>query len=551
MTRTTIEHIRDTVDRPLTRSFSDQVNRRLDPDSLAHFPAGDAVGTNVEGLSIYRGIPFAMPPVGPLRWRPPVPMPRWAGVREAKAPGPACIQPPRRAASIYASPLPATGEDCLYLDIWAPNDGRDLPVIFWIHGGSLIWGAGSEPYYDGTALARRGAVVVCVNYRLGVFGYLAHPGLSARSPDGVSGNYGLLDQIAALEWVKRNIAAVGGDPGRVTIAGESAGALSVLYLMAAPPARGLFTKAIAQSAYMISMPALNVAVNGHEPAEAAGERLATRLGAGGIDALRAMDAQALAEAALNKGFVPSGTIDGVVLPDQLVDIFERGEQAHVPLIAGFNSGEIRSLQVLMPDLPASTQAYESEIRSRHADLAKRFLELYPSHDLRESMLASIRDALYGWTALKLAHTQKAAGVPAFLYCFDHGYPSANAAGLHAFHACELPYVFGTTHRTPPLWPAIPDTETELRLSRAMGDCWISFARDGVPVAGETGKWPDWTATGRHLRFDGKPREEADLYPGMYSLTDELVRRRRAAGDVPWNWNVGVAAPLPKAKRARQ
>jgi len=167
---------------------------------VARFAAGDARGVRQDGLRVFRGIPYALTPEGERRWRPPVPMRRWDGVREAVAPAPACVQPARRSGSIYAGTLAASGEDCLFLDIWAPESGHDLPVLVWIHGGSLVWGAGSEPLHDGAALARRGAVVVTFNYRLGIFGYLAHPGLSAESPDNVSGNYGLLDQIAALEW---------------------------------------------------------------------------------------------------------------------------------------------------------------------------------------------------------------------------------------------------------------------------------------------------------------------------------------------------------------
>lgn len=500
-----------------------------------------------DGLCVYRGLPYATPPTGPRRWRPPLPMPHWEGRREATRPGPACTQPRRRSGSIYANELPATGEDCLYLDIWAPEGARDLPVLVWMHGGSFIWGAGSEPLYDGAALARRGAVVVSINYRLGIFGYLAHPELSTESPDGVSGNYGLLDQIAALEWVKRNIASVGGDPDNVTIAGESAGALSVLYLMAAPAARGLFAKAVAQSAYMISTPALTEERHGHAPAEAAGERLGATLGANGIAALRAMDAQELAEGALQAGFTPGGTVDGHVLPDQLVDVFERGEQARVPLLAGFNSGEARSLPFLVPPLPETAEAYEAEIRNRYADLAERFLSRYPAHDIEESALACVRDALYGWTALKLAATQKAAGVPSFLYYFDHTYPAACEAGLDGFHACELPYLFGAAGRTPPLWPAIPSSETEAALSRAMGDYWISFARSGAPQARGAPDWPDHAKAGAFMNFAGMPRVSSDLLPGMFEFNDEVVRRRRAAGDVPWNWNVGVAAPFPRSE----
>jgi len=534
----------------LTRAAEDPVTETMAEGRdapVARFAAGDARGVRLDGLDVFRGLPYALPPSGERRWRAPAPMPRWKGVREARSPGPACTQPARRGGSIYASALAETAEDCLFLDIWAPSGGRGLPVFVWIHGGSFIWGAGSEPYYDGAELARRGAVVVTINYRLGVFGYLAHPKLGAESPDGISGNYGLLDQIAALEWVRDNIAAVGGDPANVTIAGESAGALSVLYLMASPPARGLFARAIAQSAYMISTPALKGVRHGQEPAEAAGERLARTLGATGIADLRAMPAQELADAALRAGFAPGGTVDGRLLPAQLVDVFERGEQAKVPLLAGFNSGEVRSLRFLLPPLPGTAERYEAEIRGRYGDLADRFLALYPPDDIAESALAAVRDALYGWTALKLAATQEAAGLDCFLYHFDHGYPAAGEAGLHGFHACELPYLFGTADRTPPLWPVVPATGTESALSRAIGDYWISFAQSGSPRAAGAPDWPAYRGGARHMNFADAPLVEDGLLPGMFAFNDEIVRRRRAAGDVPWNWNVGVAAPLPKTE----
>src|SRR5690606_1262277 len=242
----------------------------------------------------FRGIPYAQPPVRQLRWRPPVPAERWEGVRDATRFGACCHQPPSRPRSIYA-PAQALKmrEDCLFRTARTPEGAQSAPVVGWIPGGARSGGSSSEPMYDGAALARQGLVVVSINYRLGVLGYLAHPQLSEESPDGVSGNYGLLDQIQALRWVRDNIAAFGGDPGNVTSAGESAGALSVMYLMAAPPARGLFHKAIAQSAYMITMPALREAVHGTPSAESAGVELARKLEIRGLPRLRAADPQEL------------------------------------------------------------------------------------------------------------------------------------------------------------------------------------------------------------------------------------------------------------------
>jgi para-nitrobenzyl esterase len=335
----------------------------------------------------------------------------------------------------------------------------------------------------------------------------------------------------------------------VTIAGESAGALSVMYLMTAPAARGLFAKAIAESAYMITTPELKQRRFGIPSAEESGTQLAAALHAPDIAALRAMDADKLTEAATAARFGPWGAIDGHVLPAQLVDVFDRGEQAPVPLLAGFNSGEIRSLKILAPPVPASAAAYESTIRDRYRDLADEFLRLYPASNLQDSIFATTRDALYGWTAVRLVKKQAALHVPSFLYLFDHGYPAEDSAGLHAFHASELPYVFGTLDLTPPLWPKIPDTEQEKNLSAAMIGYWSSFARTGKPQAAHEPDWPPFGATGAYMDFTEAPHPAKDLMPGMYELHEDAVCRRKASGNLPWNWNVGLASPKLPDKSA--
>jgi para-nitrobenzyl esterase len=530
------------------RPFTDDARRPMTEQAttIVHAPAGSIKGIEQDGLRIFKGIPYALPPVGEHRWRPPVPMPEWTGVRDAVAFGPACVQPDYRPGSIYATALGPMSEDCLSLNIWAPAEARDLPVFVWIHGGSLVRGASSEPIYDGVKLAARGLVVVSINYRLGVLGCLAHPGLSIESPDGVSGNYGLLDQIAALEWVKRNIGAFGGDPANVTIAGESAGALSVLYLMAAPAAHGLFARAIAQSAYMISTPELREQRFGEEPAETIGARLAQTLGAGDVAVLRAMDASTLVAKAAATGYPPYATVDGHVLPRQLLDVFDRGEQAPVPLLTGFNSGEIRSLRFLVPDAVPDSATYAAMIRNAYGDLAEDFLRLYPPADIGEQMLACVRDAMYGWTAEGLAIRQTALGQPAWLYLFDHAYEAATEAGLHGFHAGEIPYVFGTLDRTPPRWPPVPATAGEVRLSEVMQEYWASFAASGAPQAAGQPAWPAYGANGAYMHFANEPMLATSIYPGTYRLHEEVVRRRRAVGNTPWNWNVGIVAPpLPR------
>ena len=516
-------------------------------------PAGAVEGQMDGDLRVFKGIPYALPPVGSQRWRPPVPMPRWAGIRKATEFGPICFQPVSPVPSIYSwTPAPMS-EDCLTLNIWAPTGARKAPVFFWIHGGALTTGSSRDALYDGAKLAEQGIIVVSLNFRLGVLGWLAHPELSKESPNGVSGNYALLDLIEGLKWVKQNIGSFGGDPSNVTIAGESSGGLSVMYLMASPPARGLFAKAIAESAYMITTPELKKAAFGLPSAEDSGVKLAAALHAPDIAAMRAMDAATLSVAAPKAGYGPWGSIDGYLLTRQLVDVFDKGEQAPVPLLAGFNSGEIRSLRMLAPRPPATQADYEKVIHDRYLDLADEFLQLHPGSQMEESILATTRDALYGWTAVRLVKKQAAKGQPSFLYFFDHGYPAEDAAGLHGFHASELPYVFGTSDGTPSLWPKIPNTDEEKKLSDAMIGYWTSFARSGRPTAKDEPAWPAYGSTGAYMEITDAPLPSTGLLPGMYELNEEVVCRRRASGDESWNWNVGVVSPIlpPQQPQCKQ
>ncbi|WP_300975089.1 carboxylesterase family protein [Sphingomonas sp. LHG3406-1] len=509
---------------------------------VVNAPAGTVRGTTSGSLRVFKGIPFAKPPVGDLRWRAPASLERWSGERAATDFGPACVQPSAGAPNIYNGVTLPMSEDCLSLNIWTPAKARNAPVIVWIHGGSLLTGSSREALYDGQRLAERGIVVVSINYRLGVLGWLAHPDLGKENASGRSGNYGLLDQIAALRWVQQNVRAFGGDPAKVTIAGESAGGLSALYMMTSPAARRLFRGAIAQSAYMVSMPELKRARFGLPAWEAGGQLLGLALKAPSIAEMRKLDPAALTVAASAAGFFPFGVVDDEVLPQQMVDAFDRGNQARVPVLAGFNQGEIRSLRMLAPKTSASPADYEREITARYRDLAPAFLRLYPSADHAESTLAATRDSLYGWTSERIARKQTAAGQPAYLYLFDHGYPAADSAGLHAFHGSELPYTWGTFNGTPPRWPKVPETGSERRLSSIMIDYWTSFVATGRPVAKGAPAWPAYGAAQNYIRFAGGPERGRDLFPGMFEFNETVMCRRRAAGKDGWNWNVGLLAP---------
>lgn len=532
---------------PASRAIAQAESR-----AVVDAPAGRMRGLIEGNLRVFKGIPYARPPVGNLRWKPPQPLARWQGIRETTEFGPACFQPTNPFVSVYDAPPMPMSEDCLTLNIWAPADAHDAPVFFWIYGGALWGGASRDALYDGARLAEHGLVVVSINYRLGVLGWLALPALSAESPQGISGNYGLLDQIAALKWVHRNIATFGGDPSNVTIAGESAGGLSVMYLMVSPEAKGLFAKAIAESAYMVSMPSLKQNRYGMSSGEESGTRLLEALHVTNLAQLRAMDPMKLTNAAAMARFAPWGVVDGHVLPQQMVTAFNLGDEAHVPILAGFNSGEIRSLRVLAPPVPASAARYEQVIRDRYGPLADEFLRLYPATNMQESILAATRDGLYGWTAVRLVKKQTALGLPSYLYLFDHGYPAEDLAHLHGFHASELPYVFGTLDATPPLWPPIPASAAEQTLSAEMLDYWSSFARTGNPQAAGAPAWPAYGSAGAYMHFTDAPHPETHLMPGMYPLNEEVVCRRVAAADIPWNWNVGLDSPKlpPEAAQCR-
>lgn len=496
-------------------------------------------------VAAYKGIPYAKPPIGELRWRPPVPAPAWEGVRDARKFGHSCLQPPYPATSVYFGDIASPSEDCLTLNVWAPSGAKKLPVMVWIHGGALLRGGGSEPLYDGVKMTQQGIVVVSINYRLGLLGFFAHPALSAESEQRVSGNYGLLDQIEALRWVRDNIAEFGGDPSKVTIAGESAGGLSVIALLASPLARDLFSGAIVQSAYMQTNRVLRDDALGLRSAEAEGAALAKAAGVSTAAELRAADPVKLFMAGVASKWGPEPVIDGVVLKRQLFETFAHGEQAKVPVIAGFNEGEIRSLLYFMPsNVPPNQAAYEADVRRRFGAEAAAFLAVYPGVNPREDVMASIRDGACDWTAQALVRSQAEAGQPSYLYYFRHSTPTQRARDLAAFHASELPYIFGQVGKSAalgPNWPRPPLTKQESQLSDALLSYWVSFVRDGVPTASNLPDWPRFTLQDRgYLDIDERPSAARDLHPGEFAFAEKLIATRRQQGR-GWRLDIGFSA----------
>lgn len=492
------------------------------PDTLE----GDWSGR--PAVAVFRGIPYAAPPVGPLRWRPPEPARPRGGVRPARDFGPSCPQSNRldgfargiAAAFGRADRVPPsnrrTSEDCLTLNVWTPDSaahGPGRPVMVWIHGGSNLSGEGSAPLYDGSALARRGVVVVTLNYRLGALGFLAHPALTAESPDRSSGNYGLLDQIAALRWVQRHIAGFGGDPGRVTVFGESAGSIDLLHLLASPAARGLFHRAIAQSgAPMGAVPRLAAA-------EPGGAALAQALGAADLAALRTAPAdRILAEAdrLLAAGRLTLGpVVDGAVLPDAPGRLFDRGRQHPVPLLIGSNAREMASLPYYLPRIDRTVAGYAGYLRAIAGPGAPRLAQLYPaSADGEvEGALTDLTTDLYFTCPARFAARRMArAGAPAWLYHFTRVLPGGERLG--AYHAAEIGYVFDTRE------PWLPAAAEDAALTDAMMRYWVRFAATGDPNGDGLPLWPAHDEPGgRYLELDRRIEAKAGLKQEACDLVD--------------------------------
>ena len=477
-------------------------------------PQGPILGdANEDGVSVFKAIPYALPPTGPRRWAPPEGAGAWAGVRDGRDFSPQCIQAPYPSASVFARPHRPTSEDCLYLNVWTPKTDGKAPVMVWIHGGSLTRGTGATKAYDGAALARQGVVVVTLNYRLGVMGFLAHPALSAEA--GVSGNYGFLDQAEALRWVRDHIGDYGGDPEQVTIFGESAGARSVHALLAMPSARGLFHRAIAQSGGGFSpTQALRDPVHGLRSAEDWGTELGDRLGAQSAEALRALPARTVQRAAEGLALPLTTVVDGVVMPAQPGDLYRAGQMAKVPVLLGFNKDEGTSLTA--PSWrPKTREALGARFERRFGPHAPRLLAHYAG-DPERAWLDAFRDQRFGWEMVSWGDAAAAAEQPAYLYYFTHHPSGPYVAQLRAFHAGEILYAFDNVALNPAA------TEADYALGKMMSGYWVAFAKTGDPNHEGAPEWPQWAPETRpFLELGATPRAAQGLLGEAKALFDAL------------------------------
>ncbi len=529
------------------------------PAPLVHVSGGTLQGTYAGSLAVFKGIPFAAPPVGNLRWREPQPASTWTGIRDATRFSHACMQSVEGTDN-FVAPLADTygatltrepvdpSEDCLYLNVWTPQlqPASHLPVMVWLHGGSNRVGSGAESGYNGSILAARGVIIVTVNYRLGALGFLAHPELTAESPHHSSGNYGLLDQIAALWWVRNNIAAMGGDPGNVTLFGESAGSVDDTTLMASPLAGGLFRRVIGESGpafglgpsrTVAQMEPLGVAI-GNQAGAQPGSQLAT---------LRALPAAQVARiendliASTFKGYDPNASVvDGWVLPQSPAKAFASGRILPVDLLAGLNAREFSAFRIAAA--ANAKKAPQPATKTGFSDQVKVFTDtarpLYGSwtHMAVASYVAKI--LVHGAPAVDQASNDIVAACPvgaeaalatsaghhAWVYRFDRSVPGKGQAELGAFHSLEIPYVFGTFKARTFNW--LPFDATDYKLANTIQAYWTNFAKTGDPNGQGLPTWIAWnTKQEPYLSFSqtGDAVPQHDFSPNYCHLAPDRLK----------------------------
>ncbi len=485
--------------------------------------------TEPSGIHVFRGIPYAAPPVRDLRWRPPQPLEPWEDVRPADRFADQCMQ--QRVFDDMQFRNSGVSEDCLYLNVWTPSTTDSNPVLVYFYGGGFIAGDGSEPRYDGESMAKEGIVVVTMSYRLGVFGFFAHPELTAESPNGASGNYALLDQAAALRWVHENIAAFGGDPDRVTIAGESAGSFSVSAQMASPLSRRLIAGAIGESGSMLGSRApasLNTM-------EANGTAFAERIGAASLEALRAVSALELLNASSRSGMPRfSTTVDGYFFPKSPAAIYVAGEQAHVPLLVGWNSEESNFRSILGQNDP-TPENYEAAIRDRYDDAADAILDAYAATTSEEVVQAATDlagDRFIGYSTWKWFELHRKTGhAPVFRYFYAHPRPpmlhefggpppdEPTTPPIGAAHSAEIEYALGNLDVNP-IYAWTPD---DYVVSQTLKAYFANFVKTGDPNSAGLPEWPAAPGDGPATQMRIEVNSRAEPAPQRrYLLLDRLA-----------------------------
>jgi para-nitrobenzyl esterase len=482
--------------------------RRLD-NAIVKTNSGLVSGTvNKTGdILIFKGIPFAAPPIGELRWKEPQRVKPWKGIRKCDSFGPNAMQPKPVPSGAYGPEIliPATdaiSEDCLYLNVWTPvkHAGKKLPVMVIIHGGGFTTGSGSISLLNGEAMAKKGVVVVTINYRLGVFGFLAHPDLTKESPHQSSGNYGILDQIAAFQWVRENISAFGGDPENITADGGSAGSCSMLTIIASPLGKGLFKRAISESGPLFKPNECRIL----QQAEQEGLETMTKKGATSLDEMRKLPANLL----LIGDHLRLPVVDGYVLSDHILNIFSTGKQNGVDLIIGYNEGDEDFGRPI-----SSAAAFTANAKNTFGGNADKFLQLYPAHTDKEAERSQVllsRDRVFAWGNYNWAKYQSANGrYKVWYYYFSRAAPGNPNYG--AFHGCQGAYVLHNLHRWKKSFP-----NWDIQLSNIMSDYWVNFAATGNPNGKNLPSWPAFTDQNTRVLEFGDDIKAIDL-PAMKSF----------------------------------
>ena len=496
------------------------------PPGQVETEQGIVQGIVEDSLTVFKGIPFAAPPVGKLRWKAPQPVQPWEGVKLATDYAPAAYQ--------GGNPASGKSEDCLYLNIWTPARSSDekIPVLVWIHGGGFSFGAPADPVSEGANLANKGVVVVSMAYRLGQLGFLAHPELSAESPEHASGNYGLLDMIAGLQWIQKNIAAFGGDPGKVTIFGESAGGIAVSMLCASPLSRGLFHGAISQSGGSFGPPRPKTYPGENmktlEQAEADGQAYMRQLGVSSLAEMRNIRADDLPLGMGMGGAWP--IIDGYVIPDDQYVLYEEGKFNDIPILVGYNSDEGASFT-----RTKDPKEFIEGVKERYGKFADELLSAYPVGEKNVPKTARdlARDAAFGWHTWSWARLQSNMGSSkVFYYYFDQHpeYPEDSPRyGYGSPHGQDVPYVFMT------LDPEDSNTtQSDLELSDAMGTYWTNFAKHGDPNGKGVPEWPAFSVSDPEVMYLGRTPHTGPV-PSAESLEvlDSYFRWRRTEEGSEW------------------